>query len=285
MSDRFPILDHPLADPTAFTPAALMEDVRRSRRLTNDSVPSVCILDFDGDLTDWLVRERMAMPFLSWACFHTSMFALELEDITCGIIARTIGGPYSVLMAEQLQAAGARLIVGLTSAGRVLPDLPLPCLVVATSAVRDEGTSYHYLPPAREVACSALIVSALERELKMTGQEVFCGKVWTTDAPYRETIAQLNNWAGEGVLAVEMQAASLFAFAIARQASVAYVALVSNAVDHAGEQFDTGSMLNGVVLRAIARASRTLLGNTVAGLCSGYGAKRGTPRDGVGQRI
>jgi uridine phosphorylase len=108
-----------------------------------------------------------------------------------------------------------------------------------------------------------LIVSAFERELQMTGQEVFRGKVWTTDAPYRETIAQLNNWAGEGVLAVEMQAASLFAFAIARQASVGYVAMVSNAVDHAGEQFDTGSMLNGVeVLRAIARASRTLLGDT-----------------------
>jgi uridine phosphorylase len=263
-SDRFPILDHPLEDPTAFTPAALMEDVRRSRRLTNDNVPSVCILDFDGDLTDWLVQERMATPFLSWPCFHSSMFALGLEDITCGIIARTIGGPYSVLIAEQLQAAGVELIVGLTSAGRVVPDLPLPCLVIAASAVRDEGISYHYLPPAREVACSALIVSALEQELKRTGREVFCGKLWTTDAPYRETKSQLSKWADEGVLAVEMQAASLFAFAAARKASVAYIAMVSNAVDHAGEQFDTGSMLNGVgVLRAIARASRALLGNGV----------------------
>jgi uridine phosphorylase len=181
----------------------------------------------------------------------------ELEGITCGIIARTIGGPYSVLIAEQLQAAGARLIVGLTSAGRVVPDLPLPCLVIAASAVRDKGTSYHYLPPAREVACSALIVSALERELKMTGREVFCGKVWTTDAAYRETRSPLKNWADEGVLAVDMQAASLFAFAVARRASVAYVAMVSNAVDHLGDQFDTGSMLDRVeVLRAIARASR-----------------------------
>jgi uridine phosphorylase len=135
--------------------------------------------------------------------------------------------------------------------------------VIAASAFRDEGTSYHYLPPAREVACSALIVSALERELKMTRREVFCGKVWTTDAPYRETRSQLKNWADEGVLAVEMQAASLFAFAVARQADVAYVAMVSNAVDHLGDQFDTGSMLNGVeVLRAIARASRALLGDT-----------------------
>ncbi|MGH8099781.1 MAG: nucleoside phosphorylase, partial [Chthoniobacterales bacterium] len=192
--------------------------------------------------------------------FHTSMLALELEGIKCGIIARTIGGPYSVLIAEQLQAAGAKLIVGLTSAGRVAPDLPLPCLVVAASAIRDEGTSYHYLPPGAEVTCPTPIVSPLERELKAAGQEVFSGKVWTTDAPYRETRIQLTKWADERVLAVEMQAASLFAFGAARQASVAYVAMISNAVDHLGEQFNTGSMLNIFeVLRAIARVSRSFL--------------------------
>ncbi|HVZ18246.1 MAG TPA: hypothetical protein VG897_14080, partial [Terriglobales bacterium] len=89
---------------------------------------------------------------------------MELEGVTCGIIARTIGGPYAVLIAEQLQAAGAQMIVGLTSAGRLAPDLPLPCLVVATSAVRDEGTSYHYLAPGPEVVCPTPIVSRLERD-------------------------------------------------------------------------------------------------------------------------
>jgi uridine phosphorylase len=83
--------------------------------------------------------------------------------------------------------------------------------------------------------------------------------VWTTDAPYRETEAQLNKWTGEGVLAVEMQAASLFAFGVARQASVASVAMVSNAIDHAGAQFDTGSLDDGLrVLKGIARAARSL---------------------------
>jgi uridine phosphorylase len=256
-----PILDHALEDPSAFTPSELMQEVRRNRKIASDIAPPVCILDFDGDLTDWIVKEGIAQPFRAWACFHTSMFALELEGVTCGIIARTIGGPYSVLVAEQLQAAGTKLIVGLTSAGRVLTELPLPCLVVAASAIRDEGTSYHYLPPGREVACPTPIVSSLERELERIGRQVFSGAVWTTDAPYRETRAQLEKWADERVLAVEMQAASLFAFGAARHASVACVAMVSNAVDHAGEQFDTGSMLNGIeVLKAIARASRSFLG-------------------------
>jgi uridine phosphorylase len=255
-----PILDHALAQPSAFTAKNLIDDVRRYRQIPNGNVPPVCILEFDGDLTDWLAREGVAKPFPSWACFHTSMFAMDLEGVTCGIIARTIGGPYAVLIAEQLQAAGAKLIIGLTSAGRVSPDLPLPCLVVATSAIRDEGTSYHYLPPASEVACISPVTAFLARELISTGWAIRSGKVWTTDAPYREAKVELQKWAREGVLAVEMQAASLFAFGIAKQACVASVAMVSNAVDHTGEQFDTGSHEDGLrILKAIARAARSFL--------------------------
>ena len=255
-----PILDHAIEQPSAFTAKNLIEDLRRTRKVPHGDVPPVCILEFDGDITDWLVREGIVRPFPSWACFHTSMYAMELEGVTCGIIARTIGGPYAVLIAEQLQAAGAKLIIGLTSAGRLAPDLPLPCLVVVTSAIRDEGTSYHYLAPGREVACTAPMVPLLARELATTGWSVRSGKVWTTDAPYRETQVQLEQWTSEGVLAVEMQAASLFAFGIARQSSVASVAMVSNAIDHQGEQFDTGSQDDWLrILKGIARAAKTFL--------------------------
>src|SRR6266581_1565026 len=186
-----PILGHALDQPSAFTPKSLIDDVRQSRQIPAGIVPPLCILEFDGDITDWLVRDGLAKPFGPWACFHTSMFAMDLEGVTCGIIARTIGGPYAVLIAEQLKAAGAELIIGLTSAGRVSPDLPLPCLVVATGAIRDEGTSLHYLPAGKDVPCPAPEVSHLARELAATGWTDRCGKVWTTDAPYRETRIQL----------------------------------------------------------------------------------------------
>jgi len=255
-----PILDHPIDVASAFMAQDLINDVRRRRQIPTGNVPALCILEFDGDLTDWLVREGVAKSFAPWACFHTSMFAMDLEGITCGIIARTIGGPYAVLIAEQLKAAGAKLIIGLTSAGRVSSELPLPCLVVATSAIRDEGTSYHYLAPSKEVVCNSQVVPLLERELITTGWAIRSGKVWTTDAPYRESKDQLAKWSGEGVLAVEMQAASLFAFAVARQASVAVIAMVSNAVDHSGKQFDTGSEEDGLrILKGIARAGRSFL--------------------------
>jgi uridine phosphorylase len=261
-SSNLPILDHRLDQPSVFTARKLMDDVSRMRQVPKGAVPPLCFLEFDGDLTDWLVREGIAQPFPSWACFHTTMFAMKVEEVTCGIIPRTIGGPYAVLIAEQLAAAGARLIVGLTSAGRVSPDLPLPCLVVVTSAVRDEGTSYHYLPASREVACPAAVAPLLERELGATGWTVRCGKVWTTDAPSRETENQLDSWAAEGVLAVEMQAASLFAFGLARDVAVASIAMVSNAVDHEGPQFDTGSHQDGLrILEASARAARAFFGS------------------------
>jgi uridine phosphorylase len=210
---NFPILNHPVGDASAFTAEALIDDVRRLRDVGNAALPAICFLEFDGDLTDWLVAQGMAAPVSSWACFHTTMFALEVEGVRCGIIARTIGGPYAVLVAEQLRAAGTRLIIGLTSAGRVAPDLPLPSLVVASSAIRDEGTSYHYLASGSEVSCPRHLTLPMAQELLCMGLSVRIGKVWTTDAPYRETDTQLEKWAKEGALAVEMQAASLFAFA------------------------------------------------------------------------
>src|SRR5256885_1952259 len=107
---RPPILDHSVDEPSAFTAKALIDDVRRLREVGNDTIPAICFLEFDGDLTDWLVEHRIAIPFRSWACFHTTMFSLELEGMSCGIIGRTIGGPDAGLIAEQLHAAGASLM-------------------------------------------------------------------------------------------------------------------------------------------------------------------------------
>ncbi len=253
---HLPLLNHDPNSASAFTPEALMESVRSLRGQPNGSVPAICVLEFDGDLSDWLVAQGHARRFEHWPCFHTNMHSVDCNGIQIGIVARTIGGPYAVLVAEQLHAAGARLIVCLTSAGRVAQELPLPCLVIATSAIRDEGTSCHYLPPARDVNCPTAILHDLQRELPSTGWAVQAGQVWTTDAPYRETEADLRLWAAEGVLAVEMQAASLFAFATARCANVAVVAMVSNAVDHQGDQFNTGTEEDGWrILQSIARAA------------------------------
>lgn len=180
----------------------------------------------------------------------------------CGVVPRTIGGPFAVLVAEQLVAAGAKVVVGFTSSGRLAPTLPLPSLVIATEAVRDEGTSLHYLPASERVSAPNMLLTAALADSLAAVAPVSCGLVWTTDAPYRETRRQVRHWASAGALAVEMQAASLFAFAQTRRAAIAVVAMVSNSGDHTGDQFDTGehayrvAVLNGI----IAGASRFVRG-------------------------
>jgi uridine phosphorylase len=145
----------------------------------------------------------------------------------------------------------------------VSPTLPLPSVVIIDEAVRDEGTSLHYVPPSTTIATpTPAILELLARGLSPVAAHVQRGTAWTTDAPYRETAAQLRLWADRGVLAVEMQAASLFAFAQARGANVAMVALVSNSVDAgaATDPFDTGGHeFRTGVLAAVARAAHAFI--------------------------
>jgi len=259
--DSLPLLQHALESPSAFTSERLMNAVRTERGLVNERVLPLCVLDFDGDLSDRLAADRATTTMTSWACFHTSMGVMSLDGLRCGIVPRTIGGPYAVLVAEQLWAAGAQVIVGITSAGRVSPTLPLPSVVIIDEAVRDEGTSLHYVPPSTTIATpTPAIVELLARELSPVAAHVQRGTAWTTDAPYRETADQLRFWAARGIVAVEMQAASLFAFAHARSANVAMVALVSNSVGAATEPFDTGGHeFRTGVLAAIARGAHAFI--------------------------
>lgn len=260
-SKQFPLLQHALDAPSAFTPERLVEAVRTGRNLPPEPVPEICILEFDGDLTDWLLETGRGRRWRSWACFHTSMEAVEVDGQTYGVVARTIGGPYAVLVAEQLAACGARVVLGLTSAGQVSPGLEIPSLVVPSADIRDEGTSYHYLPAAERAGSDPEVAEALRGELGATGLPVVSGAVWTTDAPYRETAEQLERHAQAGVLAVEMQAASLFAFGAARGVRCGVVAHVTNGVSH-GEaaQFDKGGHELGFeILRSMCRAGRRCL--------------------------
>jgi uridine phosphorylase len=255
MKDTLPLFEHDLDSPTAFAPEALVEGVRRERHLPREPIPKVCVLEFDGDLTDWLFSKGAAQPCKSWACFHTTMFLLNVDGDIIGIVPRTIGGPFAVLVAEQMAASGARLVLGLTSAGRVSSSMPVPGLVAVTRAIRDEGTSYHYLPPAATVDAPSEVAGLLKSELENLPLPVRSGVVWTTDAPYRETARQLGGHAKDDVLAVEMQAASLFAFSAARHFPVGVVAHVTNSAANTGNAFRKGDHeQESGILKSICRA-------------------------------
>ena len=229
--DDLPLTEHDHDQPSAFSPEALISAVRSLRALPSVRVPDVVVLEFDGDLYDALARCGRAQPWPTWACFHTPMMSVLVDGEPCGIVPRTIGGPFATLVAEQLFASGARVVLGLTSAGRVRADHRLPHFVVVDEAIRDEGTSLHYLPPSRTVRGHRALNDALAREIGALALPCHRGLAWSTDAPYRETASLLRRRAAEGALAVEMQAASLFAFAEAKKVDVGVVAYVTNAVD------------------------------------------------------
>lgn len=178
-----------------------------------------------------------------WACYHTELVAFDLDDVgEVGIVGCAVGAPFAVLVAEQLFASGCRLIVSVTSAGQITPIGPTPYFVLIDRAVRDEGTSHHYLPPATfaEAPDSVLLTDAEQELLGLTGISVHRGPTWTTDAPYRETEAAIASARDLGALAVEMEAAALYAFASATHRSVICFAHVTNAMAQTEGDFEKG---------------------------------------------
>ena len=116
------------------------------------------------------------------------------------------------------------------------------------------------MPPGYLVDSHAGLAGALLSEVCAVGLPVSSGLVWTTDAPYRETLSQLARHAEAGALAVEMQAASLFAFGAARNLPVGVVAHVTNAIGHTEDQFEKGgAQLGHQIFRAVCRAGRRML--------------------------
>ena len=119
----------------------------------------------------------------------------------------------SAALLEEVIGRGCQKFIVCGGAGVLNREIAVGHLVVPISAVRDEGTSYHYLPPAREVQADAAAVAAIEQALRQNEAEYILGKTWTTDAIYRETPAKVALRRAEGCITVEMETAAFFAVA------------------------------------------------------------------------
>jgi uridine phosphorylase len=234
------------AAPSVFLPAALLREARRQKTLPEVAVPPACLLDPDGDIVAHLLRTGRAQVHTGWACYHTDLVSFELPGVPhqVGAIGRAVGAPFAVLLAEQLFASGCRTLVSITSSGRIAEDLPAaPHFVLIDRALRDEGTSHHYLPPGTFAAMPepALIAAAAARlAAEAPDITVLRGATWTTDAPFRETAAAIDAARAAGCLAVEMEAAALYAFATSARRRVLCVAHVTNAMGQDEGDFEKG---------------------------------------------
>jgi uridine phosphorylase len=259
ISERPPLLDgKDYAAPSLFEPANLLREARRQNNLPEVPVPRIGLLDPDGDIVRHLAAAGRGRRHPGWACYHTDMWTVDLDGIEVGVVGMAVGAPFAVLVAEQLAASGADLVISITSAGQISELQHTPCFVLIDKALRDEGTSLHYLPPGRWSRLEPDLHKRLAGAFDHLPQPVAAGASWTTDAPYRETAAAIDAARAENIACVEMEAAALYSYASARGRRVVCLAHVTNTMATGGDDFEKGAD-NGVpdalaVIRAVAAA-------------------------------
>ncbi len=251
--------------PSVFEPENLLREARRQKSLPCASVPEICILDPDGDIVRTLCRAGRARRSEGWACYHTDLYEFEYAGERFGIIGCAVGASFAVLLAEELFASGCRFLVSMTSAGQILPQGPPPYFILIDRALRDEGTSYHYLPPADFAEADEGLVEAAMRAFAAEEQPIYRGASWTTDAPFRETTAAIERCTALNILAVEMEAAALYAFAQARRRPVLCFAHVTNQMAVIEGDFEKGEADGSAAsLGIIATAGRAWRGSALS---------------------
>ena len=242
MTDKplLPILDHDPSETTVFHPANLMEASRQQKNLSPCRVPEGCLLDFDGELLENLVSSGKAKHDPDWPCFHTRLYRWKTGRSEYGIIGGTIGAPFAVLIAEELFACGCQALVSIGSAGLISQDLQPPFFLLIERSLRDEGTSYHYLPAAPFAEADQEALSWVQTGLDNAGFAFVRAATWTTDAPFRETPTRIDFCRSQGIVAVEMEAAALLAFAAAGRRKMICLSQVTNQMARSSNDFDKG---------------------------------------------
>ena len=242
-----PILNAKYYDaPSAFTPESLLREARRQKSAAIDPVPEICLLDPDGDIVRQLKSEGRAKRHEGWVCYHTDLYIFEEDGLTLGVVGCVVGSSFAVLVAEELFVSGCKLLISITSSGQITPVQEPPYFILIDRALRDEGTSYHYLPPGNFSAAPARLIDALQGGFDHLPIKVLQGPTWTTDAPFRETENAIDNMRQRGLLAVEMESAALYAFAQARSKQVICFAHVTNQMGQIEGDFEKGEA-NGAV--------------------------------------
>ena len=199
------------------------------------------MLDPDGDIVRRLLADGRASQNRYWPCYHTEMQTFDLDGVEYGIIGCAVGASFAVLLAEELFACGCELLINLTSAGQIVHRQAPPYFVLVNKALRDEGTSYHYLAPSDWAHLDDCLLEILGNAFSDLDAPVYQGAVWTTDAPFRETADAIEAARSAGILAVEMEAAALYAFARARANAVVCFAHITNQLARMEGDFEKGA--------------------------------------------
>jgi uridine phosphorylase len=224
----YPIFEY---DPA---PTAIIEPRRVYKPI---DIPKHCVLCFFQDVIDDLVRNGARQIHVEhWETGNHPIYELDFNGRRLAVLHPRVGAPVSAAMLELVIALGSRKFIACGGAGVLDSKIAVGHIIVPSSAIRDEGTSYHYLPPSREVAPHPRALAAIEKTLRRNGMEYIVAKTWTTDGILRETRARMLARRREGCLTVEMEAAAFFA--VAQFRGVQFGQILYGGDDLAGDDWD-----------------------------------------------
>jgi uridine phosphorylase len=206
--------------------ASRLAIIEPSRVIDSIDIAEHCVLCFFQEVIAELVREGARARHLHTGQSEVGdypVYELNYGGRRLAVMHPGVGAPAAVARFERAIALGCRKFVVCGGAGVLDGSIKVGDIVVPSSAIRDEGASYHYLRPAREVAPTSRALSAIEAVLSENHHEYVRGKTWTTDAVYRETRQRVNRRKREGCVVVDMEAAAFFAVARFRHVECAQI--------------------------------------------------------------
>src|SRR6476469_780707 len=167
--------------PSAFTPENLLREARRQKQIGAASIPPICILDPDGDMVRRLLAWGEAGLDPAWACYHTQLYFFNRDGIDFGIVGCAVGASFAVLIDEEMFASCCNVLIRVTSSCPIVPVRPPPYFILIERALRDEGTSYHYMAASDYSHADPTLVTALDGAFEQLKVPVLTGATWTTD--------------------------------------------------------------------------------------------------------
>lgn len=182
----------------------------------------------DGDI-DRLCRLMKIDKAVFHRLFISKLYTCGNHKTDVSLVGPIIGAPYAVMLLETLIAWGARSFIFFGWCGAISPDVKIGDILVPTSAVVDEGTSIHYMQPKETVVHpSAATTGSIKTILSDKDIAFHQGRVWSTDAIFRETPDKVSHYQSTGVVAVEMELSALFSVGRFRNVDVGGILVVSD---------------------------------------------------------
>jgi uridine phosphorylase len=229
VEDDAPILEFDPAPTAVIEPSEVIEPTRIPQHAVlcffQDAI-ATAVERYGGREIDRVVSEIGPNP----------IYELDHDGRPLALVHPGVGAPLAAGFMEELIARGVRAFVACGGAGVLVPEVALGHVIVPTSAIRDEGTSYHYLPAGREALPTGQAVQAIVDALERRRVPYVLGKTWTTDAIYRETRSKIERRVEEGCLTVEMESSAMCAVAAFR--GVAFGQLLYAGDDLSGDGWD-----------------------------------------------